>query len=209
MILFLNTATTDLWQFNIKDTDPRYADVQPHMIGLSMCAVRDNEGRFGHDALIAPPSGVTITADPENCVPGTVADRVTCTLCGAYWPGTYLPDGRPVLVGGVALARRYRQDRTWRWLAMRCRCEAGQRLPLADMVPLEWLWYTLRQLRAVRKGIDILSDQHLERFLIDPRGPGFSERWHHHLAIGIQKGRSMHVAKRAAYMRAFKEEFRS
>lgn len=148
---------------------------------------------------------VSITAAPENCVPGTVAERVTCLLCGAYWPGHFLPDGRPVLCGGVALMRFYRQDGTWRYLAKRCRCDAGQRLPLADMVGNEWRWFVTRQLLAMRRGVEILSDAHMERFLIDPRGAEFSLRWHDHIGYATRRGRPIHRAKREAYLRAFME----
>lgn len=148
---------------------------------------------------------VTIEALPENLAPGTVAQRVTCVLCEAYWPGTRLPDGRPVLAGGIALMRWYRQEGGWRWIAKRCRCDAGQRLPLEDLTPLEWRWFVTRQLLRVRKALENLPDTIIEQFLIDPRGPVFSECWHYHLRRARERGWSPKKAHRAAYMRAYKE----
>lgn len=154
------------------------------------------------------PDLVSITADAENCVPGTVAGRVICTLCEATWTGEFLQDGRPVYSGGVALTRRFAQDGSWRFLALRCRCDAGQRLPLRDMDSGEWRRFVRWRLLRVRRAIRGMTDAHVERYLIDPRGPAFAERWHFHLARYMERGRAMAVAKRMAYMRAFKEEFR-
>lgn len=69
-IVYLHTATSDIWDFKLRSQDARYAQLQPHLVGISAAC----DG-IGIVRLVSPPEGVFIT--PEAVAIHGVTNEMT------------------------------------------------------------------------------------------------------------------------------------
>jgi hypothetical protein len=108
--------------------------------------------------------------------------------------------------GGAITARRWGSyTGTVEPVAVRCRCVAGQQLALRDASTYEWKRAVARVRLRLRRGLATLTEETIMKYLVDPRGPGFGQRWSYHCERNTDRGIASPIAFRRAYVKAFQE----
>ena len=146
---------------------------------------------------------VSVVALEENLQPGTVADWVSCAVCGATW------DERTGHGGGVLMVRRWNAvTGAVRKTAAACRCAAGLRLGLMPVTDGEWRRAVASARRATRIGVNALTEETMMRYLIAPRGEFFQGRWGYYAETLTARGIRSDVAIRRAYVKVWQQVMR-
>lgn len=92
MILILDTAATDLWNWTIRSVDSRYAVLQPHLLGVAFKVI--DESNLAHPLrsgfrFITPPTEVTISERASEFHGITLELLANHPVRGAIWPDIY------------------------------------------------------------------------------------------------------------------------
>jgi len=146
---------------------------------------------------------ISVTALAENLRPGTVTDWVSCAVCGATW------DQSTGHGGGVLMVRRWNAvTGAVRKTATACRCAAGARLGLIPVTDREWKRAVATARRAVRLGVNGITEEVMMSHLIAPRGEAFQARWGHYAEWFVARGVRPDVAIRRAYVKVWQQVMR-
>lgn len=146
---------------------------------------------------------ISVMALPENLQPGTVAEWVSCAVCGATW------DERTGHGGGVLMVRRWNSvTGAVRRAAAACRCAAGARLGLMPVTDGEWKRAVASARRATRIGVNALTEETILRYLVTPRGEAFQARWGYYADTLVDRGVRYDVAIRRAYTKVWQQVMR-